>query len=254
MTRSFIGGWWHAADTALAYEQLADYLGALELEPLPLAELQMLIASVGDGALDEDELRRHQIGTAARHANQQLAQLGRPERVRAFGERDTGDDEPAWFVVTPDDHARLLAEHGPPGDPERAYDDADAPRPRPAFAAPSSRLPRRVGELFAFAEREIAAQRYAVAIAALERLLATGYAADDVVLVELAHISALRSAGRHADAVAAWTSTADRWLAGERKVWRSQWVTLEKLHRKLRLPDGDPRLVAVRERQASAPR
>jgi hypothetical protein len=26
---------------------------------LPLAELQMLIASVGDGALDEHELRRH---------------------------------------------------------------------------------------------------------------------------------------------------------------------------------------------------
>jgi hypothetical protein len=65
--------------------------------------------------------------------------------------------------------------------------------------------------------------------------------------------SALRMAGRHGDAVTAWTQIADRWLAGERAVWRSQWLSLEKLHCELCLPDDDPRVVAVRARQPTAP-
>lgn len=249
----FIAGWWHAADTATAAEELAEYVTALGLEPLPIERLAEVLAAIGD-QFDEEELRRHQIGLAARHANIQLARLGRPERVRAFGELSDGEDEPDWFVVTPEEHAQLLTERGPPDDPERAYDEVSGPAtPWTALENAAPKLPRRIGDLFLFAKTQIREQRYDLAVAALERLLASNYRASDVVLVELAHISALRMAGRHGEAVTAWTQIADRWLAGERDVWRSQWLSLEKLHRELRLPDEDPRVVAVRARQPTAP-
>ncbi|MEO6775306.1 MAG: hypothetical protein ABI467_20250, partial [Kofleriaceae bacterium] len=81
MEHPFIGGWWHAADTETAAEELAESVTGLGLEPLPIERLAEILAAIGD-QFDEEELRRHQIGLAARHANIQLARLGRPERVR----------------------------------------------------------------------------------------------------------------------------------------------------------------------------
>lgn len=250
--RRFIGGWWHANDLESAAESLGHDLAALALPGVPVASLEAALAIP-----DEDDARRHQIGIAARHANAALARLGRSERVRAFREgaawseaEDDETDEPLWLIVDPAEHARLLIEIGPPDDLERDYDDPVAhpdPLTRPARVGP--RLPKHPAELELFAHEQIRAQNYPVAIEAIDRLFAAGQRG---VLIELMWISTLRSAGRHDDAVAAWHATARSWLAGEQQVWRSQWVTLEKLHAALTLP-ADSQLALIRERQKTAP-
>lgn len=250
--RRFIGGWWHPTDVESAAESLDRDLAALGLPGVPVTSLEAAL-----GIPDEDDARRHQIGIAARHANQELARLGRPERVRAFREgaewseaEDDEPDEPLWLIVDPAEHARLLLEIGPPEDIEGDYDDPVAhpdPLTRPARVGP--RIPRNLAELELFAREQIRVHNYPVALEAIERLFAAG---DRGVLIELMWISTLRSAGRHDDAVAAWHATARSWLAGEQQVWRSQWVTLEKLHAALKLP-ADSQLTLIRERQKTAP-
>ena len=251
--RRFINGWWHPHDVESAADSLDRELADLGLEKVSVAALEAAVAAIPD----EDDARRHQIGIAARHANAQLAQLGRSERVRAFREgaewaegEDDETDEPLWLVVEPDEHARLLVEIGPPEDLEGEYDDpVDHPDPltRPPRNGP--RIPRHLAELELFAHAQIKAQNYPVALEAIDRIRAAGAAG---VLVELLWISTLRSAGRRDDAIAAWHATADAWLAGEQAVWRSQWVTLAKLHAALRLPEG-PQIERIRAHQQSAP-
>ena len=247
--RRFINSWWHSHDTVSAAESLDTALAELGLAAVSVALLEGVLAVIPD----EDDARRHQIGIAARHANAQLAQLGRAERVRAFredSEWSEEDDEPLWLVVDPDEHAHLLAEIGPPEDLEAEYDDpASHPEPltRPPRVGP--RMPRSTAELELFAHEQVRAQNYPLALEAIDRLRTSG---DPGVLIELMWISTLHSAGRRDDAITAWHTTADAWLAGERAVWRSQWVTLEKLHVALRLPEG-PELVQIRARQKTAP-
>lgn len=156
------------------------------------------------------------------------------------------------MIVSAHEHAALLVELGPPEHIERAYDepgDAD-PLISPALKGP--RFPRNPIDLWSFARDRIGQRDFAVALQAIDRLLGTGYVQDDVVLVELARISTLRSLSRHAEATAAWSATAEAWLSGARKVWRSQWVSLEELHKQLKLAEG-PQLAAVRERLKTAP-
>lgn len=242
--RELVDGWWHANDLEAAAEVLDAALAALGLAAVPRDLLQAVV----DAVADEDDARRHQIGIAARHANAQLAASGRDERVRAF--RDA-NDEPVWLVVTPAEHASSLTQLGAPERIERAYDDGTAPTP---WTDP---FPRREitnpSELWTFAQEKLRQRDYATALTAIERILASGYRADDVVLIELARISALRSASRRAEAIAAWEATAAAWLAGQRRVWMSQWQSLEKLHKELKLPET-PALAEIRAKKQTAPR
>lgn len=247
--RHFIGSWWHANDIVSAAESLDTALAELGLAGVSVPSLEAALAACSA----EDDARRHQIGIAVRRANEQLARLGRAERVRAFREDSDGSeeaDEPLWLVVDPDEHARLLVEIGAPEDLEAEYDDpARHPEPltRPPRVGP--RIPRHPAELELFVHEQVRAQNYPVALEAIERLRASG---NPGVLIELLWISTLRSAGRREDAVDAWRATAASWLAGAQPVWRSQWVTLGKLHGALRLPEG-PEIDQIRAHQKTAP-
>jgi tetratricopeptide (TPR) repeat protein len=247
----FIDGWWHAGDIESAALVLDSCLHKLGLQGVPTSRLEAASQAISD----EEHARRHQIGIAARHANEQLAKLGRSARVRAFRQsaewvEDT--DEPVWLIVEPDEHARLLGVIGAPEEIEEAYDDPSSDRdPLAAKQPPGPKIPKHPADLFSFAKKQVDAHNYALALEALERLLALGYNTDDMVLVDLLRISTLRSLGRHADAIAAWDATATAWVAGARRVWRSQWVTLEKLHAQLKMPRG-PQILAVEERKKTA--
>jgi len=248
--RPFIGGWWHAGDLASAAEQLHEALRAVGIS----ADLAEALAAINASVEDEDEARRHQIGVAARFANAQLATLGHVDRVRAFGESaDFESDEPVWLIVTPAEHAELLSQLGPSEDIERTYDEPGGDPAPPITPKPKApRLPKNPAELWLFAKNQIDKRNYPLALEAIDRLLSQNYGQDDVVLVELERISTLRSLNRHAEAISAWNVTADAWLAGARNVWRSQWVSLEKLHKQLKLLEG-PQLAAIHERIKTAP-
>src|SRR5262249_47123160 len=159
-----------------------------------------------------------------------LAAAGRPERVRAYRESEASGysferDEPVWLVVTEDEHAAWLAKLGPPEGIEAAY-DAGMTAPPPPTPPP---IPRKNVHRWWFGQERIRARDYATAIEAIDLLLGSGYDHDDVVLVELAKIGALRSASRHDEARAFWREVATAWLGDKRRVWHSQWQSLAKL-------------------------
>jgi hypothetical protein len=247
--QEFVDSWWHGNDIVSACECLNLELARLELRPISAEALNTTQA-----VADENEARRHQIGIAARYANQQLAELGRSERVRAFRKEadwpNKETDEPLWLVVEPVKHSQLLAELGAPEDIEQEYDASIRLATPDSSRSEGPRIPRGNSELELFIQDQIRKQNWPLALEAIGRLRAGG---NPDVLLTLSWISTLRSAGRTQEAVAAWCATADAWLRGEPKVWQSQWITLEKLHRKLGLSEND-QIARIRERQKTAPR
>lgn len=247
-SRETIVGWWHADDIGSAIDVLAESLSGIGVAGFPRERFEAWVDQAG-GGIEEDDLRRHQIGFAATFASGELARAGDARRVRAMGrvlERELG--EPAWFVLDPDEHAALIVLAGPPRALERRYDgrdDLDA-------LSPPAPVPLELTELSpseAWERARDAARRSAWDEALPLLRVMEGQKLD--LLGELLRLEILRGAGHTEEACAAWVATADGWLAGT-QVWRSQWRRLIALHTALKLPD-DGRLARVKAALALAP-
>jgi hypothetical protein len=243
--RSFVLGWWHATDLDEAIDLLSDGFAKVRAGPeLPDIEIGQATRALEGRGVGEADIRRHQIGIAAHRANELLEKKGIAPRLRAFAARDLDRDEPVWLLVTEDERAALVGALGEPTGIEAQYDRAPSDPARDLAAilasAPAERssarpIPKNPALAVAFAQTELAEGRFGSALAAAELGVADR---SHGILAELVRIQALRSLGRRDDAVKAWTATAESWLAGERKVWNTQWASLAKLHAKMKLPDG----------------
>lgn len=247
-TRQLIVGWWHAGDVESAIDVLTESLSGIGVADFPRERFTAWVEQAA-GGIEEDDLRRHQIGFAATFANGELARAGDTRRVRALGrvlEWETG--EPAWLVLGSDEHAALIVLAGAPRALERRYDG----RADLAALGPPAPVPLDVSELSASEARDRArdAARRSAWQEALPLLrVMEGQQLD--LLGELLRLEILRGAGHADEARAAWVATADRWLSGT-QVWRSQWQRLIALHAELMLPD-DSRLARVKAALTLAP-
>jgi len=109
--RAFPEGFWHPEDIESALEVMGERLVELgvEREVIPEAQLARLMEEHADD-LEEDALRRRQIGMTLQAANASLSRRGEPARFYAFAEDVPGyeSDEPVWLLLTADERARLL--------------------------------------------------------------------------------------------------------------------------------------------------
>jgi len=231
--------WWHGADIETTLDVLRESLASHGLgDALPEARLRADHADELD--VDEDVLREHQLAVTAVAANERLAERGDVRRFRCFDRTlavEKGD--PAWLLVTPEEHARLRAETGALHPRDAIYDAARTLADVPAI----DRTPVSVETLAPWEARSRAAaalaeQRYSDALRLWPIAVRDG---DHGLLAELDWIETLRRAGDREAAIARWQLTADRWLSGERAVWDTQWTRLLKLHSTLKLDDADRR-------------
>lgn len=236
--RTLTKAWWHAHDVVEACiqmnESLADHHLAARFDPMALDQWMAPLFDV----VDEEQLRRHQLGVLALEANRALEAQDCDDRFRCFHRTLAWEaDEPPWLRVDPDEHATLITLFGGPrpGGIEAAYDgvmriedvsteigDDPAPLfpPHAVNAAREALRERRFDEALAAAE-----------IGVLD--------SSHGVLAELVKIDALLHLTRTEEARAAWKATAERWLRGERTVWDTQWAELARLHGALGLSDDD---------------
>lgn len=249
--RQFVLGWWHAGDIDSATETLVESLAELGVSEFPAERFAAWSQAADPLFDDEEDMRRHQMGFAAVVANEALARGGDPRRVRALGRvLEWESDEPAWLVLTPEEHAALVAIAGPPRALERIYDGIEAldavQPPQPAPVDVEELLP---GEARERAEAAFREGRYEEAL----RFLRV-FARDKVDLLgALLRLDILRCAGQEDEARAVWAATADLWLGGGIRVWDTQWRRLIELHAKLGLPE-DERLGRAKAAMATAPR
>lgn len=249
--RQFLLGWWHADDLESATEVLVDSLAKLGVSGFPAERFAAWTEEAEPRYDDEDDLRRHQAGFAAVHANERLARAGDPRRVRALGRvLEWESDEPAWLVLTPEEHAALVAIAGPPRALEQIYDGAErldaVQPPQPVPLDPEELSPQ---EARARAEAAFREGHHQEAL----RFLRVFERGESDLLGELLRLDILRCAGREDEARAVWGATVDRWLGGGVRVWETQWRRLVELHAKLGLPESE-RLVRARAAMATAPR
>lgn len=231
--------WWHGDDT----EQVIDSMNVcLESHGLDVRVDQAHVTECTKRLLestdDEEQIRRHQIGLLAIEANGALEAIGATARFRCFDPALAWEtDEPAWFLVEPDERTILAGIFGGPKPDgiEAAYDGVsrledvashveDDPAPlTAAHAVNAARDALREGRLN-------------------EALAAAEIGVDDPshgILAELVRIDALMRMQRRDEAHAAWAETAERWLSGERAVWDTQWAELVRLHAVLGLPEDE---------------
>ena len=248
--RALTSIFWHPDDLDTAAEALVESLGDHGLaQAFDDAAFRARAALVEAAVQDEGQEREHQIGHAAVLANAALRASGDARRFRAFGARLRWEsDEPAWLLVAPDEHARLRKYGGPLGGVERLYDGLESvdDLPRPARVEPdvAAMAPH---QAHLQAKAAFNAGRYAEVVALMPRATLDG---DHGVLAELLHIDALRRLNKREEARSLWGRTADAWLAGERRVWDTQWRRLRELGRKLTLDEADPRLAEIDRRAA----
>lgn len=232
--KEFIDTWWHGGDLAIATDALSEALapfGATVTEAELEEAMRAVAASLDAAGLPaddvEDDLRRHQIGWAARRANAALSAAGRVERVRAFA-RDADSDGSAWVVIEPAAYERCLSERGAPEPLERSWDDL--------AATPWIRSERRIRreQALSISTEALRANDFVLA----EKAARIAHEGGDVLLGALALLEALAALGRQADAQRLWRATAERWLAGfSYPVLPGQWARLLALHLRLELPD-----------------
>jgi hypothetical protein len=249
--RQFLLGWWHAGDIASATEVLVESLAKLGVPGFPAERFAVWTEEAAPQFDDEEDMRRHQAGFAAAYANEALARAGDPRRVRALGRvLEWESEEPAWLVLTPEEHAALVTIAGPPRALERIYDGVemlDAVRPpQPAPIAPEELSPR---EARGHAEAAFREGHHEEAL----RFLRVFERGEVDLLGELLRLDILRCAGREDEARAVWGATADRWLGGSIRVWDTQWRRLVELHAKLGLRESE-RLARANAAMATAPR
>jgi hypothetical protein len=112
-------GWWHAHDLESALETLGDRMAQLDLPPLDAEAFVERHTRIAEKVDDEEAQRRHQLGFAAVHANARLAD-GR--RFVCLGpELASESDEPAWALLSPEEHRRLATQGSPIDALEAAY-------------------------------------------------------------------------------------------------------------------------------------
>jgi hypothetical protein len=235
--RVFVTAWWHADDLDAVEEVLAASLATHGIEPLPGAKLEAATEALEEKGIDEDDIRRHQIGLAARHANRGLERAGRSERVRAFDEKNSGEsDEPLWLWVSPEEHAALLPLLGSPEGLEAELDDPSRSDPVAAARPPRGpAIPKMPYLALGLAQAELVAGRFETALAAA---LVGSRDHGHGMLAELIRIEALIGLGRREEAARVWGEIADGWLKGARQIWDTQWAKLAALHQQLGLPEG----------------
>ena len=246
----FIRSWWHGTDIESALECLSTALATHSLvEALPTELLQRLTAAAGIRTEeDEQAVRRHQIGITAVHANLELARRGDDRRLRSFGvELRDEEGEPAWFLVTPTEHATLLAIGGAPSELEAAYDTATDASQLPATLPPTA--PAALEELGVARAQQLADAAFKrgnnAEVVRLAPIATQG--GHHGLLAQLQTIHALWRLNRRDDARAMWATVAVEWLSNRVTVWDSQWKELVKLHTKLGLPE-DEQVIEARAR------
>jgi|GEM_PF-3261631 len=243
-----VEAWWHADDCDTAIETLRHGLGKHGLEaalPSELLRERTRSATVNNDE-DEADLRRHQIGIVAVHANLELERRGDVRRFRSFGValRDE-TDEPAWILVTPVEHTELLAIGGPPSALEIPYDDARSIDDLPQIVL---QQPVRLEDLDddraqLLSNTAFRTGNYAEVVRLAPVAMSQG---GHGLLAQLQYLDALRRLGRIEDARAAWIRIADAWLSATYTVWDTQWKKLAALHDELGLSDA--RLGQVKSR------
>ena len=255
----FIDSWWHAGDIDTALDMLREALAVHDLgQALPEARIRAdhdsAMAAQPRAKEDLEALQRHhQIGVAAVAANELLARRGDSRRFRAF-DRAIADesDEPAWLLVTPEEHAKLRAKTGALDPVDAIYDAARSVAELAAIEWPFGEISAEKlapHEARARADAALREQRYADALKLWPIAVRDG---QHGILAELDWIETLRRAGDREAARARWRMTADSWLAGARPVWDTQWQRLEELYTKLAL-DEPERFARVRAKLPPPP-
>ena len=244
-SRVLADGWWHACDVALAYELSVERAHALGIDP-PTEQAFVARHELAEKTTDdEEELRRHQLGFLAVHVN---ARRKDDQLFHCCGpDLSWESEEPPWVLLNGEEHRRLLSIAGPPTGIEAAYsgktslpnlvdveDDraGEAVRMAPATAQLKAKTLLNEGKL-----KE-----------ALLYFPAASAGGEHGLLARLDHIETLRRLSKTEEARALWNVTADEWIGGSKRIWNTQWKTLLALHKKLRLPDTDPRLASMREK------
>ena len=243
------GAWWHADDVDTAVDCLRDSLAAHGLEAaLPEARLRAE-TEAAEVISDEDEalLRRHQLGIVAVHANLELARRGDERRFRSFGEPlQDESDEPAWILVTPAQHAEMLAFAGPPLAAEMPYDRARSVEELPSIVL---QQPVPLSELHPTDAHRQANQAFRRGDFAEVIRLSPVAKRDGQhgLLAQLLHLEALQKLGRLDEARAELITLADEWLTASYTVWDTQWQKLAAFYTALALPT-DERLAKLKAR------
>ncbi|MBX3247495.1 MAG: hypothetical protein KF901_09965 [Myxococcales bacterium] len=248
-----VESWWHGTDAETAIECLRAALEEHGLaDALPEEEIRASAETewTGEGPSswrDEEQLRRHQLGIVAVHVNAELERRGDPRRFRSFGVplRDE-PTEPVWLLVTPEEHAELLAIGGPPCRIEAPYDQTRSVAELPPIVLQSQ---LDLDELDPSTAHRLAKaafddERFEDVLVLIPLAVQDG---DHGLLAQLLRIDTLRALGRTDEARAAWNETADEWLEGQRRVWDTQWDRLAALHEDLGMGPDD-RIERVRAR------